>query len=503
MKATGQPHMYSVLFVEDDPTYFARTAKMLSKLGFFLYVAENGQEGLRIFHEINPDIVITGIEMPFMNGLDMALQMRNCSESTPIILTLSAHETEYLMRSFEIGIDHYLLKPISPETLEATLLRCTKKLENARLLEDQVNQSSLLLNVMEQSPSIITITDPSGSIQYVNSLGAAASGLNQKDLLGKHVSILFHHNSADIFNGFSEALMTGQSWAGELIIRDNKGNILLEQTSVSPVLDAEGAVSHFILFSEDITKKREAEEEIRKLNAELEYRVLRRTALLEATNRELDEFCDAISHELCGPLSRLQGLSKALCEDLKDTLDDSGKDYLNRMNQTSHQLKNIIDTLLNLSQLTRRGLSVQDVNLSALALSITNNLKSINPERDVKFYIAPNIVVKGDQVLLKVVLENLLMNAWKSTENHSPSQIEFGIAKSNGKSVYFVRDNGCGFDMKYANKLFKLFYRLSAPHDSPVNGTELATAQRIIQRHGGRIWAEGEVEKGATFYFTL
>jgi len=95
------------------------------------------------------------------------------------------------------------------------------------------------------------------------------------------------------------------------------------------------------------------------------------------------------------------------------------------------------------------------------------------------------------------------MNAWKSTENHSPSQIEFGIAKSNGKSVYFVRDNGCGFDMKYANKLFKLFYRLSSPQDSPVNGTELATAQRIIQRHGGRIWAEGEVEKGATFYFTL
>ena len=503
MNPVAQSHMYSVLYVEDDPSSFARTAKMLSKLGFFLYVAENGHEGLRLYHEINPDIVITDIDMSLMNGIDLAKQIRNNNETVPIIITLSQNDTELLLNTFNIGIDNYLIKPITYDALESVIQRAVHKIETEHLLHQQREKAALMQDVLERCPSMITITDHVGNIQYINSLVASTSGFDQKELIGKHVSMLYHHNSGDVFNGLSEALLHGQKWAGELIIKDKKGNAYLEQTSISPMFDATGAISNYMVFSEDITEKKEAEEEIRKLNAELEYRVLRRTALLDATNRELDDFCDAISHELCGPLSRLQGLSKALCEDLKDSLDEHGKEYLQRINQTSLQLKHIIDTLLNLSQLTRRGITEQEVNLSSIATSIAHSLKSAEPDRNVKFFIAPDINVKGDTVLLKVVMENLLRNAWKSTENHVPSQIEFGVAKSNGKSVYFVRDNGCGFDMKYSNKLFKLFHRMSSPHETSISGTELATAQRIIQRHGGRIWAEGEIEKGATFYFTL
>ncbi len=504
MKVTGRSEMCSVLYVENSPSVFARTAKMLSKLGYFLYVAENGQEGLRIYNEVKPDIIITDLSMPILNGLELIKAIRTSDAHIEIIVTIEKCDAELLFSTFDLSINHYLAKPVEIDQLSAALCRCMDRLNKAKSVLMQQENHSLLKKALDHCPSMITITDSNGTIKYINSQVKAVTGIPLNELVGKHVTRLFN-GSSEAGKSIHDALSQEQVWKGELVLKDGSGSELVEQAIVSPVYSESGELKHFILYSEDVTRRKAAEEEIRKLNAELEYRVLKRTALLDATNRELDEFCDAISHELCGPLSRLQGLSKALFEDLNDTLSENGREYLQRINQTSFQLKHIIDAMLNLSQLTRRGISVQNVNLSAIATSIAQGLSSSDPGRKAKFYVAPDIIVKGDHVLLKLVMENLLSYAWKSTEGHIPAQIEFGIARSNGKAVYFVRDNGCGFDMKYSNKLFKLFNRIQSNHNKSTvsSGTELATAQRIIQRHGGRIWAEGEQEKGSTFYFTL
>lgn len=494
-------NLYSVLYVEDDPAQFARTAKMLSKLGFFLYVAENGQEALRIYYEVKPDIVIADIEASIMNGSELAREIRKSDVDTRIILTVARNHADLMFNAFDVELSGFLAKPVEFEPLSGLLSQCVGRIDRDRAGKGVNEKNSLLITAIDRCPNMITITDAKGNIQHMNSRALAVRGVNRSDASGSHISGFLGNAS----KGILDALSKGEEWAGEISMKGKNGISSVEQTVISPVRGQSGELRHFIVYSEDITGRKTAEEEVRKLNAELEYRVLQRTALLEATNKELDEFCDAISHELCGPLSRLQGLSRALCEDLQEILDETGKDYLNRINLTTIQLKQIIDALLGLSQLTRRGLSVQEVNLGSMASAIAQGLTAAEPGREVKFYITPDAVVRGDQMLLKVAMENLLSYAWKSTAHHSPAQIEFGIARSKGKAVYFVRDNGCGFDMKYYNKLFKLFNRVQGSHDAVPScvGTELAAAQRIIQRHGGRMWAEGELEKGATFYFTL
>lgn len=501
MKYQENKSIYSVLYVEDDPAVFARTAKMLSKLGLFLYVAENGKEALRIYNEVKPDIIISDIDASVINGIDLAREIRRSDSATNIILTVARNNADSLFGLFDLEINGFLANPVEFDALSGMLSKCIKRIEADKVVNGINERSLLLLETINRCPTMIIITDSKGNIQHINTPASIARGMNPADAAGSHISSVLGNASSNVLDSLSK----GMEWEGELPMRGKNGINSIERTVISPVRGKAGELSHYIVYSEDITASKTAEEEIRKLNSELEYRVLQRTALLDATNKELDEFCDAISHELCGPLSRLQGLSKALCEDLQDSLDETAKEYLNRINQTTVQLKHIIDALLGLSQLTRRGLSVQDVNLGSMVSSIAQGLVASEPQRDVKFFINPDAVVRGDQMLLKIAMENLLTYAWKSTANHSPAQIEFGIARSKGKAVYFVRDNGCGFDMKYYNKLFKLFNRLQGQHDLGQFGvgTELAAAQRIIQRHGGRMWAEGEVEKGATFYFTL
>lgn len=270
-----------------------------------------------------------------------------------------------------------------------------------------------------------------------------------------------------------------------------------------PVFDNNGNFIGIRGSNRDISERKQAEVEIRKLNEELEQRVLKRTAQLEASNRELEGFCYAISHDLRAPLNRLEGYSRAILEDCSELLDAQGRFYAERIEQGSLQLKRVIDVLLELSRLTRSELTVQDVNLSEIARSIIQELKEMHPDRVVEFVAAPDVMVKGDVAMLTIALKNLLDNAWKYTAKHSTAGIEFGITEHKRRRVCYVRDDGVGFDMKFAKKLFKPFESIHCPGEFPGNGIGLATVQRVIQRHGGRIWAEGAIEKGATFYFSL
>jgi signal transduction histidine kinase len=224
---------------------------------------------------------------------------------------------------------------------------------------------------------------------------------------------------------------------------------------------------------------------------------------LEATNHELEAFSYSVSHDLRSPLRGIDGFSQALLEDYQDRLDVQGVDYLQRVRAASQRMAQLIDDILQLSRVTRAPLRNEQVDLSAIATAIASDLQDAHPQRQVTFRIADGIVVHGDSHLLRLALTNFLNNAWKFTARHTQAIIEFGVTNHNGTPAYYVRDDGAGFDMAYADKLFGAFQRLHPATEFDGTGIGLATVQRVIHRHGGRVWAEGRIEKGATFYFTL
>ena len=240
-----------------------------------------------------------------------------------------------------------------------------------------------------------------------------------------------------------------------------------------------------------------------KHNLSLEQKVAERTAELERSNKELEAFNYSVSHDLRAPLRSIDGFSQALSEDYKKQLDETGQDYLRRVRAAANRMGLLIDDMLRLSRLGRQEMTVVDVNLTELAESVVSKLRETDTERSVTFKIEPHLMARGDTHLLGIALDNLIGNAWKYSARRDHAIIEIGQTQYQGQKVFFVRDNGAGFDMKYADKLFGAFQRLHKSTEFEGTGVGLATVARIVHRHGGSILAEAEVEKGATFFFNL
>jgi light-regulated signal transduction histidine kinase (bacteriophytochrome) len=239
------------------------------------------------------------------------------------------------------------------------------------------------------------------------------------------------------------------------------------------------------------------------LNEELEQRVIDRTTQLEAANKELEAFSYSVSHDLRAPLRSIDGFSQALLEEYQEKLDDTGKGYLERVRKATQKMGFLIDDLLKLSRVTRSEFNLEAVDLSEMVHAIAAANQRNQPDRTVDVIVQEGLSVRGDPYLLRIALTNLMDNAWKFTGKEAEPRIEFGAAVEDGVTLYFIRDNGVGFDMAYADKLFGAFQRLHTLQEFPGTGIGLATVKRIINRHDGHIWAEGEIGNGATFYFTL
>lgn len=356
--------------------------------------------------------------------------------------------------------------------------------------------------VSDTANDAVVSADSRGNIVYFNSAAERAFRHTRDEVLGKPLTLLmperFHATHRE---GFARFLSTGEARViGETVeLAGRRGDGSEFPLELSLAHWKVGDEAYFTGIMRDVTSSKEAERRIRELNVNLE----RRANELEAANRELEAFSYSVSHDLRAPLRAIDGFSQALLEDHAGDLDAEGRGYLERVRAAAQRMGHLIDDLLKLSRVTRAEIAREDVDLSALAHEIAESLKNDEPARCVRFNIVPGLKARADPRLMRTALENLIGNAWKFTAGRSEARISVGVAERDGTPVYFVKDNGAGFDMAYAGKLFGAFQRLHDAREFPGTGIGLATVQRIIHKHGGRIRAEAEKGRGATFNFTL
>lgn len=360
-------------------------------------------------------------------------------------------------------------------------------------------------DVVESVNEVIFQTDAQGRLAFVNAAWPRISGFAIPDSLGTPLVDFLHPDDRSKFQRRVVHLMTtpNSHFEAELRLRTAGGEIRWIEATARPVIAADGEVAGISGSLDDISTRKIAELTLKNINHELENRVQLRTAELEASNRELEAFSYSVSHDLRAPLRAIDGFAHVLEEDYGSALDDLARQYLQRIRAASHRMANLIDDLLELARLTRQTLRKESVDLSEMAAQIVDELRAESPDRRTDLEVTAGLVVQADRVLIRVVMENLLRNAWKFSAEREIAKLRFFAERSNDQLAYCVADNGTGFDMNHAGKLFQPFQRLHRHSQYEGSGIGLATVQRIIQRHGGTVWAESAPGEGARFYFTL
>jgi PAS domain S-box-containing protein len=356
--------------------------------------------------------------------------------------------------------------------------------------------------LLESAPDAMVVVDQQGVIQLVNTQTEKMFGYDRVELVGQTIEIIvpkrFRKKHAKHRDGYQGDHPVRPMGVGLDLFGLRKNNIEFPvEISLSPLETEEGLLVSAAI--RDVTQRRRMEEDVQKLNEDLKQRA----AQLEAANKELEAFSYSVSHDLRAPLRSIDGFSHVVLEDYGEQLPADARGYLERVRAAAQRMAVLIDDLLNLSRVTRTALQPRFINLSKMAEEIAQGLQESHPERQVNFSFVPDLMVEADPHLIHIVLENLLSNAWKFTSKQEDPAVEFGQKNHAKERTFYVRDNSVGFDMTYADKLFGVFQRLHSISEFPGTGVGLATVQRIISIHGGRIWAESAEGKGATFYFTL
>lgn len=431
-----------------------------------------------------PDLEKKGFNHPFLKGI------------SNLIPELQKKTT--LTRETRVN-DKYFLQTLTyiPEN-QRIRVYCTDITLRKKAEEVLQESEEKYRSIVENTTNVIMVTQPDGTISYLSPACKDVLGHNPEKLVGTNLPIYHPDDAGIVQQALSRAMkgIKGSNFQYRIITNDGKTKWISH--SWTPIIK-DGNLQSVVHVIEDITQRKTAEENIKKLNENL----FRHSLRLATANKELEAFSYSVSHDLRAPLRSIDGFSQAILEDYADKLDEQGKDYLQRVRTATQRMGQLIDDLLRLSRLSRAELHIEQIDVSFLARMTAEKLQASEPSRKVIITIQDHISNMGDKKLLEILFENLLGNAWKFTGNTKHPTITFGETVKDDECVFYIQDNGAGFDMAYADKLFIPFQRLHSVDEYPGTGIGLAIVARIVHRHGGRIWAEGEVGKGATFYFTL
>jgi PAS domain S-box-containing protein len=377
-----------------------------------------------------------------------------------------------------------------------------------RQAEEEIRRTAALL---EAARDAIFVRDLDGRITYWNEGAERTYGFSRAEAVGRISHDMLRTRFPEPLTSIEAATTGSSSWDGELTQRCADGRSIIVESRWAAQRAPDGSLLGFMEVNRDVTARKETEREmrraakkIRSLNATLEQQVRQRTIHLERANKSLEAFAYSIAHDLRTPLRGISGFAEVLVNDYGDQLDETGRTYATRVRAGCARMAALIDDLLNLSQVTQAEMNLQEVDLSAEVTAICDQLAARDPGRQVRVTVQDGVRVTADKSLIRGVLENLLENAWKFTAQRKDTVVEFATTPVDEAAICcYVRDNGAGFDPAYTGKLFQPFQRLHDASEFPGTGIGLASVQRIIERHGGRTWAEGIIDGGATIYFTL
>jgi PAS domain S-box-containing protein len=490
-----------ILYIDDSPFDRDLVRDSLEKEhgGFILTEASSRQTFETLLAKGDYDVVLSDFNIFGFEGLQVLDMVHKKDANVPVIIVTGTGSEEIAVEAMKRGAADYVIK--KPSHIQRLPITIHTVLENQGLKKTIRESEERYRLLFESSLDGILLTAPDGRILSANPAACKMLEATEDEICQEGRLGVVDVNDPRLLPLLKERREKGRA-EGELTFVRKGGSTFPGEITSALFKDRHGEARTSMIIR-DITKRKQAEEEIRKLNETLEQQVKARTAQLETTNKELEAFSYSVSHDLLAPLRSIDGWSHALLEDYGGKLDDQGQTYLNRVRSDVHRMGQLIDDMLQLSRLTSAEMSAESTDLSGIARSIAARLQESEPQRQVKFDIQEGLNVWGDPHLLEDALSNLFSNAFKFTGKTPEACIDFGQTEQEGQRLFFVRDNGAGFDMAFAGKLFGPFQRLHTTSEYPGTGVGLATVQRIVHRHGGRVWAESRVNEGATFFFTI
>ncbi len=550
MKKTGDSvdaQNHTILVVDDNPANLSVVTDYLAGHGFQIMVAREGEAGLSLAQQDRPDLILLDVRLPGIDGFETCRRLKadERTREIPVIFMTIMTRVEDKVKGFEVGGVDYITKPFQREevlarvTTHLTLSQLRQELQavnagleqqvaarttelraaNAQLeielaerkrAEEALRRSETLLNATQRLAKIggwdwdveRQTTFWTEETYRIHGFEPQASVPGTSDYIDRSLTCYDPNDRPIISAAFQRCAQQGDGYDLEFPFTSADGCRKWIRTTAAAVRE-DGRIIKVVGTLMDITERKQAEEEIRRLNQELEQRVLDRTAQLEATNKELEAFAYSISHDLRAPLRHIDGFLELLQRRIVGVLDEHSQHYMTSIADSARRMGALIDDLLSFSRMGRYELSKRPVDLDALVQEIIREFEPEIQGRTIRWRIADLPTVTGDRSMLHIALVNLISNALKFTQGRPQVDIEIGCQAGEKETVVFIRDNGVGFDMAYADKLFGVFQRLHHADEFEGTGIGLANVRRIITRHGGRVWAEGQVNQGATFYFSL
>lgn len=496
-----------VMIVEDDGMIVAILQRRLEKMGYGIAcTASSGEEALAKARKFRPAIVLMDIVLEGqMDGIEAAQKIREQLD-LPVVYLTSHSDNATLERATTTSPSAYIVKPFEEGELRAAIeigLYRHKADQQLRRMERW-----LVTTLRSIGDGVIT-TDKIGRITMLNAVAEKLTGWKQSEALGQRFEKVFkaikEGSRKPIESPAARALREGMIVNLEedtLLITKDRREVPVED-SAAPIRDDEEQIIGAVVVFRDGSEQRKARAAINTLNLELEERVQQRTKQLEAANRELEAFTYSVSHDLTGPIRAIDGFATALAEDYRDVLDTEGKRFLDLVCQNTKRMGQMVRDFLSLSRLENSPFKIQTVDMKALAKQVVDDPVMAVPREKCTISIGPLPAASCDPAYIRQVWENLLSNAVKYSRPRPHSLITVSGEIKNSEAIYVVKDNGVGFDPRHADKLFGVFLRLHPADQFEGNGVGLAIVRRIILRHGGRVWAESELDKGSAFYFSL